>query len=90
MYQWLAAGAAAFLAITSAAAFADQANGTIVSVDLTNSAVTLNDGKTYIIPQSVPAASLIVGDVVTITYTADSSGKMQASAVVIKQADPKT
>ena len=87
----IAAGAAAFLAITSVAAFADQANGTIVSVDTKNGAVTLTDGKTYLLPLSVPASSLQVGDTVAVTYMSDlGTGKMLASSVVVQVTDPKT
>ena len=87
----VAAGAASFLAITSVAALADQANGTITTVDTKNGTVTLNDGKTYIVPLSVPASSLGVGSVVTITYTSDpATGKMLATDIVVKQADNKT
>ena len=86
----VAAGAAAFLAVTSVAAFADQVNGTVTGVDVKSGGVTLNNGKVYIVPQSVPASSLQVGDVVTITYTTDASGTMQASTAVIQKADPKS
>ncbi len=77
----IAAGAASLLAMSSMAAFADQASGTIQSVDPTAMTITLDDGNTYTLPQSVDAASLQVGEKVDIQFTKDSSGKMSASAV---------
>ena len=88
----LAASGAAFFALSSVTAFADQANGTITGINVDTGAVTLNDGKTYIIPRSVnpPVASLKVGNVVTITYMADrSNGLLQASAVVVHVRTPR-
>ena len=79
----IAAGAAALLGVSSIAALAAQASGTITSIDATGGAVTLSDGNTYVLPQTVAASSLKVGESVSITYTADaSSGKMTASAVM--------
>lgn len=79
----IAAGAAGLLALSSLAAFADQASGTITSIDATNGAVTLSDGHTYALPQTVAASSLKVGESVMITFTADANtGKMNASAVM--------
>ena len=77
----IAAGAAALLAASTFAAFADEASGTVTSVDQTAGSVTLNDGKVYFLPQSVSAAMPQAGDRVTITYTADASGKLMASDV---------
>jgi hypothetical protein len=75
----IAAGAAALLAASSLVALADQASGTISSIDTASGSVTLNDGKVYFLPQTVAAATLKVGDKVTITFTSDTSGKMMAS-----------
>ena len=79
----VAASAAALLAISSAAALAAQAMGTITNIDPNAGSVTLSDGNTYVLPASVAAATLQVGQNVTITYTADANtGKMNASAVM--------
>ena len=75
----IAAGAAALLAASSLVALADEASGTITAVDTNAGSVTLTDGKVYFLPQSVAASTFKVGDKVTITYTADQSGKMMAS-----------
>jgi Protein of unknown function (DUF1344) len=79
----IAAGAAGLLAVSSIAALAAQAMGTITSIDATSGAVTLSDGNTYALPQTVAASSLKVGESVNITYAADAAtGKMTASAVL--------
>ena len=75
----IAAGAAALVAASSLVALADEASGTITAIDTAGGSVTLNDGKVYFLPQSVAASTFKVGDKVTITYTADQSGKMMAS-----------
>jgi hypothetical protein len=88
----VAVGAAALLAVTSVAAFADEVSGAVASVDTKNSTVTLDNGKTYALPQPpAPGAALTMGDHVTITFTADAStGKLMASSVVTVRPDPKT
>jgi hypothetical protein len=75
----IAVGAAALLSASTLVAYADEASGTITSVDPTSGSVTLSDGKVYFLPQTVAATTVKVGDKVTITFTADSSGKMMAS-----------
>ena len=77
----IAAGAAGLLAASSLAALADEAEGAIMSVDPTAMTVTLDDGNTYQLPESVDAASLQVGEKVTIEYSTNDSGKMEATAV---------
>lgn len=77
----IAAGAAGLLAASSLAALADQAQGAITSVDPTTMTVTLDDGNTYNLPASIDAASLQVGEKVTIEYSKDADGKMAATAV---------
>ncbi len=77
----IAAGAAGLLAMSSLAAFADEAQGAITSVDPTAMTVTLDDGNTYALPASVDAASLQVGQKVIIEFSKDDSGKMTATAV---------
>jgi outer membrane lipoprotein SlyB len=77
----IAAGAAGLLAMSSLAALADEAQGSITSVDPAAMTVTLDDGNTYALPAGLDAASLQVGQKVIIEYTKDDSGKMAASAV---------
>ena len=77
----IAVGAAGLLAASSLAAFADQAQGAITAVDPTAMTVTLDDGNTYTLPSSVDAASLKVGEKVTIQFQKDNSGKMTATEV---------
>ncbi len=78
----IAAGAASLLALSSLAAFAAEAQGTIKSVDPTAMTVTLDDGNTYALPASVDAASLQMGEKVKIEYSKDASGKMTATTVM--------
>jgi outer membrane lipoprotein SlyB len=77
----IAAGAASLLALSSLAAVADEAHGSITSVDPTTMTVTLDDGNTYALPADVDAASLQIGEKVKIEYSKDASGKMKATAV---------
>ncbi len=78
----IAAGAASLLALSSLAAYADEAQGSITSVDPTAMTVTLDDGNTYTLPASVDAASLQIGEKVTIQYSKDADGKMAATTVM--------
>ncbi len=77
----IAAGAAALLAASSLAAFADQASGTIQSIDTSAMTVTLDDGNTYMLPQGADTASLQVGEKVQIEFTKGDNGQLQASSV---------
>ncbi len=77
----IAAGAASLLAMSSLAALADEAQGSITSVDPSAMTVTLDDGNTYNLPASVDAASLQIGEKVTIQFSKDPDGKMAATAV---------
>jgi hypothetical protein len=62
------------------AAFAAVTMGTIASVDANLDTITLDDGKTYAVPSSA-AATVMVGDSVTVTFTTDAAGKLTASDV---------
>ena len=77
----IAAGAASLLAMSSLAAFADEAQGSITSIDPTAMTVTLDDGNTYALPASIDAASLQVGEKVKVEFSKDADGKMSATAV---------
>jgi hypothetical protein len=77
----IAASAAALLAASSLAALAAEASGAIASVDAGAGTVTLDSGQTFILPSGLDAASLQVGESVTITYEESADGKMAASEV---------
>ena len=77
----IAATAAGLLAASSLAALAAEASGAIASVDTAAGTVTLDSGQTFILPSGLDAASLQVGENVTITYEESADGKMQASNV---------
>lgn len=76
----IAAGAATLLAASSLAALAAEATGSITAVDPAAMSVTLDDGKTYVLPAGFDAASLQAGAKVKITYE-EANGKMTATAV---------
>ena len=70
----IAAGAAALLTTSSIAALAAEASGAIASVDPAAGTVTLDSGQTFKLPAAVDAASLQVGQQITVTYDeADAS-----------------
>lgn len=77
----IAASAAGLLAASSLAALAAEASGAIASVDTSAGTVTLDSGQTFILPAGLDAASLQVGENVTITYEQSADGQMQASNV---------
>ncbi len=77
----IAASAAAMLAALTMAALAAEAKGTIQSIDPAAGTVTLSDGNTYTLPQDFDAASLQVGQDVTVTYEPAADGAMVATAV---------
>ena len=62
------ASAAAMLAASAFAALAAEATGAIASIDTSSGSVTLDGGQTFMLPSSVDAASLQVGQQVTVTY----------------------
>ncbi len=78
----VAASAVALLAASTMAALAAEASGKIQSVDPAAGTVTLADGNTYMLPQNFDAASLQVGQGVTITYEPGANGTMTATAVM--------
>lgn len=58
-----------FLAVTSAVpAFAENADGTIKSIDQDKGTVTMTDGKTYDLPGEFDYSSIKTGMKVLITY----------------------
>ena len=82
MRKWLVAAAAAgLLAVSSMAALADEASGSITNVDMEGMSVTLDDGNTYLLPDSVDPTTLTTGEKVTIEYTKNDDGSMEATQV---------
>lgn len=77
----VAASTAAFLAVSAYGALAAEATGKITSIDTTAKTVTLASGEMFKLPASVDAASLQVGQNVTIQYDKGSNGEMTATSV---------
>jgi len=77
----IAASAAAMLAASSLSALAAEATGAITAIDPAAGTVTLADGQVFTLPAEFDAASLQVGQDVTITYEQGADGSMTASAV---------
>lgn len=76
----VAASAAAMLAASSLAAYAAEASGAVTAIDPAAGTVTLADGKVYVLPAGFDAASIAVGDDVTITFD-EADGQMTATEV---------
>lgn len=79
----LLAAAAALLAAT--AAFADQAEGRITSLDTEQMIVVLDDGETYHLPPEMDASELAVGVEVLIAYDAGPDGVNQITDMDVLQ-----
>jgi hypothetical protein len=77
----IAVSAVGLLAVSQLAALADEASGSIKSIDATAMTVTLTDATTYKLPTSVDAASLKVAEKVNIDYTKGADGQMTATTV---------
>lgn len=77
----IAASAAAMLAASTVAGYAAEAKGAITAIDPAAGTVTLADGQVFKLPAEFDAATLQVGQDVTITYEAGADGAMEASAV---------
>lgn len=77
----IAASAAAMLAASTVAGYAAEAKGAITAIDPAAGTVTLADGQVFKLPAEFDAASLQVGQDVTITYEQGADGSMAASAV---------
>jgi hypothetical protein len=69
------------MAASSLAALAAEATGAIASIDTSAGSVTLDSGQTFMLPGSVDAASLQVGQQVTVTYDEGTDGSMSATEI---------
>lgn len=74
------AGAAALLAASSLTALAEEATGTIASIDSAAGTVTLNDGKMFKLPTTVALVSFMPGQMVKITFEGQGT-PLSASAI---------
>jgi Cu/Ag efflux protein CusF len=72
---------AAFAVMAATVAFAADATGNITKIDAPTRAVTLADGKVYVFPAAIDITKLKVGDKVKVTFTTDTAGKNNATAV---------
>jgi Cu/Ag efflux protein CusF len=81
MKKLLVSAVAAFAVMGATFAFAADATGNITKIDAPTRAVTLADGKIYTFPASVDITKLKVGDKVKVTFTTDTAGKNNATAV---------
>jgi hypothetical protein len=76
-----AATAAALIAASSLSAHADEATGMITAIDTAAATLTLDTGETFVLPSPVVAASLAIGQEVTVTYQESSDGTLTALEV---------
>ncbi len=74
--------AGTMFAASTFAALAEEAMGAIASIDPAAGTVTLESGETFLLPAGFDAASLVVGDQVTITYEEGEGGQMSATEVL--------
>ena len=72
--------AAAAVTLMVGTAFAATDTGTIKQIDPKNDAITLDDGKTFILAEGTEAELLKVGQKVVVTYGL-KSGKMMATKI---------
>jgi hypothetical protein len=78
--QVIVAVAAALLLASSLQVSAEITMGNVTSIDPKSATITLSDGKVYTVNLAF-LSNVIVGDLVTVTYAADSTGKLTASNV---------
>ena len=72
---------AVLVALGATFAFAADATDTIKAIDAAAHTVTLNDGKVYVFPATTDMSKVKVGDKVKITFTTDTAGKNNATAI---------
>ena len=77
----IAAGAVAFLMAASLSASAEEATGAIQSIDPAARSITLADGSTYVLPETLDLAALEVGQNVIVMYTLDAAGQPMVTSV---------
>ena len=78
--QVIVAVAASLLLASSLQASAEIAMGSVTGIDTKSGTITLSDGKVYTVNLTF-LSNVTVGDLVKVTYAADSTGKLTASDV---------
>lgn len=81
MRKFIFAAAAIAVLASAPMAHAAEITGAIEGVDAAGGTITLDDGRTYQLPETVKAEDLKVGAKVTVTYD-EAGGKITATAVV--------
>jgi Protein of unknown function (DUF1344) len=81
MRKLMAAAMAAALMLSVGSAFAADASGTIKAIDAAKKTVTLQDGAVYMLPASIDAAKLKVGEAVKITF--ETKDKLNMATMVV-------
>jgi hypothetical protein len=79
------AGAAALLCASSIVALAAEATGAIASLNTSEGTVTLDNGQTFMLPASIDAASLQIGDRVSVAYEENANGEITATTITPAQ-----
>lgn len=83
MKRLIAAAFAATLLLSAGSVMADDAMGTVKSVDMDKHEVTLEDGKMYTFPESVSLADIKEGVKVKIVYS-EKDGMNDATEIMIE------
>jgi len=73
--------ASPMLIVTAFAANAASVSGTITDVNTKADAITLSDGKVFVLPEGIEAESLKVGQTVEVTYSGKDTKRLRASRV---------
>ncbi len=76
MKRLFAAVAAAALFVSAGSAFAEDASGTIETVDPATGIIILDDGQTYTLAEGVSVEGLQPGDVVTVSFEVQDDKNM--------------
>jgi hypothetical protein len=77
----VAVSAGAILAASTMMALAEDVSGVITVIDPTAGTVMLDTGQVFLLPDDIDAASLSVGQPVTVTYEEGEGGTMNATSI---------
>ena len=75
--------AAAVLALTMGTALAATDTGKVAKIDNANDAITLEDGKTFVLAEGVETDAIKIGQTVEVTYDS-KQGKLVASKIIAR------
>ena len=81
MKNILAAAAAAALFVSAGSAFAEDAAGTIETIDPATGIIILDDGQTYTVAEGVSVEGLQPGDVVTVSFEVQDDKNMVTAVI---------